>query len=197
MIRSRSWAFQAAYQESANSRAARSVIGISSPIRLRPYRKASRIDRQSMNNDLTPAPSEATTPLVRRAGRRKILIGVAGGVAALLLLGVLFAPAIIASMARGKILATLRERIGGTVDVESFSMSWSGTARIERLLIRRNSRDAVAVERVELNLSLSDALAGRLEGNGRVVKPVVTMWRESDGRWNLAAMMIKPSPKAD
>ena len=131
-------------------------------------------------------PAEPAPP--RRPRARRLLIWTGASVAALILLGVIFAPPVIAGVIKSQLTSNLADRIDGTSSVGGVAFSWFSGVTISNLEIKDPAGAPLAsVKSISADLSLLSAIGGKIIATVRIDSPRIDVRRRADGRLNLAA----------
>jgi hypothetical protein len=132
-------------------------------------------------------PSAAAAAPKPRLKRWKKILLIAGGTLAVLALLVLFlGPAVIGSVAAGKISALLGDEFQGAASVGRVSFSWSGRVEIDdlRLVPKNFANPLLEVKRIDLKVDVGSALRGKYIADIEVVAPKLIVEKGGDGKFN-------------
>ncbi len=125
--------------------------------------------------------------------RKKLLVTLASALAAIVLL-VCLLPTLLSGYARGVVVREMEARVDGTVALESLTLGWLSSQRLEGLVIDGGAeRGSVAV-----SAEVSEGLFALLRGEGVTVSLTgsATTAFDAEGRLGLARL-LKPVPVSD
>lgn len=141
----------------------------------------------------TRAQSDASTNLPKKS-RKKLLLGLAGGVVVLLGGVVLLAPTIAGAFAPGIIAGQAGKFVKGKVAVADASFSWGGPQRIEGLTWTDEQGKEVVKTTVSTTAGLIGLITGSLDvGELNVTDTSLKLVRHADGELNVQKLLV-PQP---
>ena len=145
---------------------------------------------------LVPASAAAPAKTAVKPKRwKKILLWTGGVVAGLILLVILFAPMIVSSVGKGKIVAILNEKLNGTAEVGEFSFSWPASIRLRDFAIKDAQGDAIVkTKEVAVDVALLSAIGGSYIADVRVDSPEILVKHLPDGKFSFETLMKAEAP---
>lgn len=128
----------------------------------------------------------------RRSKRRKIILGVVGGVALILLLAVVFLPQIAGAIAPGIIASKSDDAIPGSATVQRVRLSWGGPQRVETLKVLDTKGKEILSASVEVDRGLIALATATMDlGTVKVSGLKADIVRNADGTTNVQQALVK------
>lgn len=129
----------------------------------------------------------------RRSRRRKVILGVVGGIVLILLLTVVFLPQIAGAIAPGIIASKADDAIPGSATVQRVRLSWGGPQRVETLKVLDTKGQEVLSASVEVDRGLLALATSSMDlGTVKVSGMKANIVRNADGTTNIQQALVKP-----
>jgi hypothetical protein len=129
----------------------------------------------------------------RRSRRRKVILGVVGGIVLILLLTVIFLPQIAGAIAPGIIASKADDAIPGSATVQRVRLSWGGPQRVETLKVLDTKGQEILSASVEVDRGLLALATSSMDlGTVKVSGMKANIVRNADGTTNIQQALVKP-----